>query len=560
LNLRVDTPVVGEVSLDLIGESNSSRGITSEAAADLRVTRRVDRLHLLRFRRVRGRVSMPARLSRTHTANHTLARRYHPTVARLRETHERELKLAVPPGFRLPEIAGEPLEPRTFTSTYHDSADRALTRAGITLRRRVQNRRGLWQLKLPGEGERLELEAPGGPAEPPAELAALLLGVLRGRALEPAAVLRTYRKGVCARENGRAVAEVTIDTVTVLDGRRVRERFVELEVEALDDEGAASLPRLEQVLLDAGATVGEGRPKAFRAMGHFPSEPRVPPRWAPPLEHVRAMLAEQVAELIAHDPGTRLGEDPEELHQTRVATRRLRAVLRAARPLLDETWAESLRTELSWLGGALGPVRDLDVLLERLREEIDGLEPAERDAAAPFLEQLEEERASARAAMLEAMSSQRYAELLTRLEVAAVAPRARAAEISLEAIAAREFRKLRKAVRSLPSDPSDDELHAVRIRGKRARYAAELAEGVAGKPARRVVQDAKRLQDVIGEHQDAVVAEERIRGLLDEAAGPRAHFAAGRLVERERERRRRARAEFPEAWSRLEKSGKRAWR
>jgi CHAD domain-containing protein len=272
------------------------------------------------------------------------------------------------------------------------------------------------------------------------------------------------------------------------------------------------------------------------------------------------MIAEQVAELIAHDPGTRLGEDPEELHQTRVATRRLRAVLRAARPLLDETWAESLRTELSWLGGALGPVRDLDVLLGRLREEIDGLEPAERDAAAPFLEQLEEERASARAAMLEAMSSPRYAELLTRLEVAAVAPRARAAEISLEDIAAREFRKLRKAVRSLPSDPSDDELHAVRIRGKRARYAAELAEGVVGKPARRVVQDAKRLQDVIGEHQDAVVAEERIRGLLDRAAGPRAHFAAGRLVERERERRRQARAEFPEAWARLEKSGKRAWR
>jgi CHAD domain-containing protein len=481
-------------------------------------------------------------------------------VARLHETHERELKLAVPAGFRLPEIAGKPLEPRTFTSTYHDSADRALTRAGITLRRRVQDRRGLWQLKLPGEGERLELEAPGGPGGPPEELSELLVGVLRGRALEPAAVLRTQRAGVCAHENGRAVAEVTIDTVTVLDGRRVRDRFVELEVEALDDEGAASLPRLEQILVDAGATPGDGRPKAFRALGHFPVEPRVPPRWAPPLEHARAMVAEQVAELIAHDPGTRLGEDLEELRQTRVATRRLRAVLRAARRLLDETWAESLRAELAWLGAALGPVRDLDVLLERLREEIAALEPGEGRAAGRFLELLEEERAAARAAMLEVMSSARYADLLTRLEAAAVAPTARPAEIPLEDIAAREFRKLRKAVRSLPPEPSDDELHAVRIRGKRARYAAELAVGVAGKPARRVVKDAKRLQDVIGEHQDAVVAEERIRDLLTQAGSPRAHFAAGLLVERERERRRRARAAWPEAWSRLEKSGKRAWR
>jgi CHAD domain-containing protein len=479
-------------------------------------------------------------------------------VAELRETHERELKLAVPPGFALPDLPGEKLEPQTFTSTYHDTADRALARAGITLRRRVQNRRGLWQLKLPGEGERLELEVPGGPGAAPSELISLLMGVLRGRDLEPAAVLRTRREGVRARENRRAVADVTVDKVSVLDGRRVRERFVELEVEALEG-GAEALPELERTLIEAGATPGDGRPKVFQALGFFPIELTVPPRWAPPLEHVRAMIAVQVGKLIAHDPGTRLGDDPEELHQARVATRRLRAVLRAARPLLDPSWTESLRSELSWLGRALGPVRDLDVLLERLQAEIEDLEPEERRAAGQFLRLLEEDRASARAAMLEAMSGARYADLLARLEAAAVAPRAQAADVSLEAIAAGEFRKLRKAVRALPPDPSDDALHAVRIRGKRARYAAELAEGVGGKRARRFVRDAKTFQDVIGEHQDAVVAEARVRGLLGEVSGVRAHFAAGQIVERERERRRAARAAFPEAWLRLEKSGKRAW-
>jgi CHAD domain-containing protein len=479
-------------------------------------------------------------------------------VARPRKTHERELKLAVPPGFELPDLPGERLEPQTFTSTYHDTTDRALARAGITLRRRVQNRRGLWQLKLPGEGERLELEVPGGPGRAPGELASLLVGVLRGRPLEPRAVLRTRREGMRVRENRRAVAEVTVDTVSVLDGRSVRERFVELEVEALEG-GAEALPGLERTLREAGAEPGDGRPKVFRALGFFPLEPPASPRSAPPLEHVRAIVAAQVRELIAHDPGTRLGEDPEELHQARVATRRLRAVLRAARALLDPDWVKSLRAELSWLGGALGPVRDLDVLLQRLRAEIDDLEPAERRASEQLLGLLEEERESARAAMLEALSSARYADLLAQLEAAAVAPRARATDVSLQSIAAAEFRKLRKAVRTLPPDPSDDALHAVRIQGKRARYAAELAEGVVGKPARRFVRDAKRLQDVIGEHQDAVVAEERMRALLGRVEAARAHFAAGRIVERERERRRAARAAFPESWARLERSGKRAW-
>jgi CHAD domain-containing protein len=475
-----------------------------------------------------------------------------------RETHEQELKLGVPPGFVLPELTGEKLAPKTFTSTYHDTADRALARAGITLRRRVQDRRGLWQLKLPSKGARLELEAPGGPGAPPEELSELLVGVLRGRELEPAVVLRTHREGVRARERRRAVADVTLDSVAVLDGRRVRERFVELEVEALAG-GASALPELERVLLAAGATRGDGRPKAFRALGWRPAEQAVPPRGAPPVEHVRALLARQAGELVAHDPGTRLGRDPEDLHQARVATRRLRAVLRAAAPLLDAGRTDSLRSELAWLGDALGSVRDLDVLLEHLRGEIRTLEPDERRAAGSFLRLLEEEREEARAAMLEAMSSARYAELLTQLEAGVVAAAAPPADASLADIAAREFGKLRKAVRALPADPADEELHAVRIRGKRARYAAELAEGTVGKRARRFVSEAKRFQDVIGSHQDAVVAEARVRGLLDRVESPLAHFAAGRLVERQRERRRAARAAFPDAWARLEESGKRAW-
>jgi inorganic triphosphatase YgiF len=81
-----------------------------------------------------------------------------PVADAVRRTLERELKLVAEPGFRLPELDGKPLPPRVFTSTYHDTADRRLLAAGITLRRRVENRRSLWQLKLPQAGGRLELE------------------------------------------------------------------------------------------------------------------------------------------------------------------------------------------------------------------------------------------------------------------------------------------------------------------------------------------------------------------------------------------------------------------
>jgi CHAD domain-containing protein len=123
-------------------------------------------------------------------------------------------------------------------------------------------------------------------------------------------------------------------------------------------------------------------------------------------------------------------------------------------------------------------------------------------------------------------------------------------------VAARELRRLRKAVAALPNDPSDDELHAIRIRGKRARYAAELAADAGTKRAAAVVERAKTLQDVIGSHQDAVVAEEKLRELLD-GHGGRTALAAGRVIERQRERKREARREFPKVWRRLEQASRR---
>jgi CHAD domain-containing protein len=245
----------------------------------------------------------------------------------------------------------------------------------------------------------------------------------------------------------------------------------------------------------------------------------------------------------------------------RVATRRLRAFLRAAQPLLDREWAESLRSEVGWLGSALGPVRDLDVLMEHLHSDASDLDPKERRALRRIFRRLEQERSEDRAAMLAALGSDRYVALLDRLEDAARAPllAAGAEDASLEDIAADEYRQLRKAVRALGPEPSDDELHEIRIHGKRARYAAELAEPVVGKPATKFIQEAKAFQDVLGEHQDAAVAEARMRGMLLELGGAATAFSAGRLVERQRDRRLDARDAFPAAWKALQRRGRKAW-
>jgi CHAD domain-containing protein len=271
---------------------------------------------------------------------------------------------------------------------------------------------------------------------------------------------------------------------------------------------------------------------------------------------LRQMLARQYAEILLHDPGVRLDLDPEDVHKVRVAARRTRAVLRAARPMLDPSWSEPLRNELQWLGGSLGRRRDVDVLVAHLQREVKTLEQPERTAATALVDVLVDERETAQAIALDALRSERYYGLLDALEAAARGPRVRTGRVSLRELAQREFRRLHKIAERLGPDASDDDLHRMRIAGKRARYSAELAESEVGKPARKVVARAKALQDVLGTHQDAIVAEARLRELLGNASSAGAAFAAGRLVERERARRRKAREELPKAWRRLDRAAR----
>ena len=400
-----------------------------------------------------------------------------------------------------------------FRVSYYEAGDRRLARAGATLSRRIEHGTGIWRLELPRLGdERLQLEQAGEPGAPPARIADALPAFLRGSEPEPVARLQV------ARDDGDLRAKV-------LEGLQAGEL-------------GASDGALEDSLV------------ASRDGDAFPHDP---------IWRLRSVLERQYAQMLRHDPGVRLDLDPEDVHRMRVAVRRTRALLRAARPLLDREWSEPLRSELKWLGGSLGPRRDLDVLIERLRKEIADLDPPEHVAAGQLVELLREERDQAQAVAVEALSSARYFRLLDEVESATRGPRVRRSQISLARLARREFKRLRKKTGRLSWASTDAELHRVRILCKRTRYAVELAEPELGKRGRRVAERAAALQDVLGEHQDAIVAEARLREVLTRAQGSGAAFAAGRLVERERARRAAARAALPKAWRKLERAAERAW-
>jgi CHAD domain-containing protein len=464
---------------------------------------------------------------------------------------ERELKFELPEPVDVERLGGRPLDSRLFTSVYYDTGDLRLMRHGQTLRRRLENGMNLWQLKLSCGDVRLELQEPGGPGDPPQRLAALLSGVLRGREVEPVATLATRRSG--RRVDG---VDVTLDEVEVLDGHAVVKRFTEIEAELVDGSMRA-LEAVARRLRDLGARRGNGTPKVLRAI-EIPGPPETSHADAP-LGPLRAYLSAQCDELLRFDPVVRAHDDADAVHDMRVAIRRLRSVLRTAKPMLAEQWVDSLRHELDWLAGLLGAVRDLDVLREDLGREAREIEPGRAARAEALLRHLVDEHRHARDALLEGMREQRYHELLDAVEAAAEAPQTRRSDLTLEALAAKEFRKLRKRGRGLAA-MEDRRLHKTRIRVKRARYATELVERSLGKDAKRLISAAKKLQDVLGEYQDAVVARPRLVELARLAPDADCAVLAGRLIEVKEQRKRRARRELPKAWRRVKRHGRHAYR
>ena len=489
----------------------------------------------------------------------------------------------------------EPESDERVADTYYDSEDWRFYRAGYALR--VRNVGGVAEATMksisPADGNvrrRREISEPltddkpstlNGAKGPVGGRARSLLG---GRKLVPIFEVRTRRRtfGVLleahepsengepdgtAEERVRIGAVMLDETEVPLDGSREAARLGRVEIEA--GAGTAPTPDLRglvdemQYALDLDPAQISKFEAGLYATGSTPrtSEDTGPTRIDATMslgEVAFAVLRRQFAALRAHEPGTRIGEDPEELHDMRVATRRMRAAIKVFEGALPER-AKWLREELRWLAQVLGEVRDLDVQEERFERWIAKAAEDDVEHLRKILGGLGKRREGARKDMLKALDSVRYerletsfAEMLRRGPGAEreLAPSGGAAgepvtKTAPDLISAR-YRKWRKAAKKLAGDSPAEAFHDVRKKGKKLRYALEFVAEVYGGPVKALIKPLKAVQDDLGDHQDAVVAAETLRELGTTDQGRRvtrrAAFTMGIYHERCREQAARLRS------------------
>jgi CHAD domain-containing protein len=267
-------------------------------------------------------------------------------------------------------------------------------------------------------------------------------------------------------------------------------------------------------------------PAARDAAGAAPVE--IPPLAAddPMSEAGRKVLTLHFGRMLANEAGTRLGEDPEALHDMRVATRRIRAAFALFEPHYDAKVIGPFGKGLRRAGRTLGAVRDLDVLLEKARAYAAGL-PAEAGGVEPLLAAWEAARDTARRKMLEHLDGPAYRKFVAEFGAFLATPGAGAAAIPPDAatpVQARHvipgliltrYASVRAYERLLPGGALAA-YHALRIECKGLRYALEFFREVLGEETAALIKQVTALQDLLGELQDACVAEGLLADFLAE--------------------------------------------
>ena len=418
---------------------------------------------------------------------------------------------------------------------YFDTPSLALAARRLTLRRRAGGTDEGWHLKLPaGTDQREEIHAPlGQPETVPEELSDHLQVFTRGE--EPVPVARLSTRRITYRlygPGGEHLADFADDLVhaealqspgPALDWREWELELVHGTREFLD---AAA-----ETLTSTGAGHSAYPSKLARTFGAaWPAElgpragkPRKARKKGPAVDVVTAYLDARIEDFIAHDPGVRLGT-PDSVHRMRSATRRARSALATYSKLFNRSAVRELQSELKWLGQILGPARDAEVMLERLRRHV--LELPEEQRSGPLNQLIEQELVAAHNAgyrnVLKTLRTDRYFRLLGSLEDFRDHPPARhlgfrpARKVTAKLVnkAVKRVERSRKAVkRSAGRTSRDTALHEVRKDAKRLRHAGESVTEIHGQRAVKLTESAGRLQTVLGDHQDSVMATALLRRL-----------------------------------------------
>lgn len=494
---------------------------------------------------------------------------------------EIELKLVVPPdapgrlrrGALLRDRARSRLATRTLHSVYYDTPEHELGRSGAALRLRKTRNHWVQTFKHGGSAEsglhsREEHETPT-PAQIlnlPALLATPAAGLFSDARIRDrlAPVFTTdFRRTTCVVEIAPGeTAELAIDIGTIgAAGRTLPIHEIELELLSGSPRNLFAFARALLGEIDFRLENTSKAERGYRLARNEAAQPvrASPPRLTPDMSWETALatiLGSCLNQLQANDQGVIESEDPEFIHQARVAIRRLRSAFSVFRPVLPDAELGDLRDRFRGLGNALGSARDWDVFVAETMPAV--LEPFGNDPALVAL--LDAARAcqrSERDVASVAISDRAYAALL--LDLAAWMARDPAPSRTDSAagrvlpvassLLARQHRRTRRAGKS--ADRAHPEsLHALRIQIKKLRYAVEFFGSLySTKAVRRFAGGLAALQDILGGLNDAAVTAR----LLDDAGMQADPLSYGRGIVRGWTA---ARAEaglvhFDDAWARF---------
>jgi triphosphatase len=461
-------------------------------------------------------------------------------------------------------IDGLVLEPRStmqILDTYLDTDDWRIHRAGFALRIRSESGKSEATLKSLHSAsaefaDRRELSEPLENCESESirqsigPVGTRVQAVSGAHALVPLFEVRTSRQRFAIhRENEvHQLGEIALDdTVISRPHGEPQKSLQRVEVEAFT-QTQGPLQSLVNTLRNDCALDQASDTKYSQGLKSVGLAPGPAPEFAPTaveasmpmVEVALANLRRYLSAWYLHEPGARLGDNPEELHDLRVAGRRLDAILRQFRSFLPASFLR-IRPTLKKVLSALGDARDLDVALSELETFSQELPESDRESVAPLKQHLVRERGLARARMLEVLDSgavqKNLLKLASLLAAPGAAPQQSSRELALIAAPAmirQRYRKVRKNAELLTSNSSMEAYHEVRGRAKKLRYALEAVSVIYAKPADEMLRALRRWQNTLGVQQDAAVASRRLRALASSPPKdipPETLFLMGRFAE-----------------------------
>ena len=485
-------------------------------------------------------------------------------------------------------VDGLVLEPRStlkIFDTYYDTDDWRIHRAGFALRIRSEDGKSEATLKSLRSNraemadrrelsEMLESSESESIARSTGPVGTRVHAVSGVRTLQPLFEVHTSRQryAVHATNDEEPLGEIALDeTVISRPHGQPQTSMQRVEVEALTD-AHEPLQSLVKTLRSGCSLESASDSKFSQGLKSVGLAPAPPPELAPTEvnasmridEVALANLRRYLSIWDLHEPGARLGDDPEKLHDLRVAGRRLDAILRQFGTYLPASLV-GIRPTLKKVLGALGEARDLDVALLELDAFNCALPEADRVALEPLKQHLCSQRARARAKMLSLLDSSAVQKNLDELRRVLTQPSdatqgagAPVLDVVPELIRTR-YKKVRKGAGVLTSESPTESYHAVRGHVKKLRYALESVAVILGKSADGMVRSLRRWQEELGMQQDADVAGRRLQALAavpPKGLPPETLFVMGRLAAHYTDRASRARKRHPRAYRKVRRRWK----